>query len=78
MSNNIFNKALWLNAFEGAVTAGLATFAGSQVFVTGLTAHSLEAAGIAAGTAALYQFVKALGGVQATLKTLKVAVSPKV
>lgn len=70
-----FTKANLLAAIEGAVTTGLATFAGSQIFVTGLTEKGFVAAGIAAGTAALYQLVKTLGGVQAVAGTLKVSVN---
>ena len=75
---NIFNKALWLNALEHALVAACAVLAGSQVFTQGsITLKSLEATGIAAGTAALYAFVKQLGGVQAVAAVLKVKVTAK-
>jgi predicted transcriptional regulator len=60
----LFTKSFWATAFENAVVAGAAAFAGSGLFTTPPHPRNFAAAGIAAGMAALYSFVKALGGVQ--------------
>jgi len=61
----LFTKKFWVKAFESAVVTGLAAFAASGVFTTTPTVKGVIAAATAAGMAALYTFVKALGGVQA-------------
>jgi hypothetical protein len=69
----IFSLAFWASALEHAIVAGAAVLAGSQVFTGGqLTAKTWEAAGISAGIAALYAFVKFVGGTQLYNGVLKV------
>lgn len=60
----LFTRAFWTNAAETALVAGSAAFAGSGLFSTPPSDKSFAAAGIAAGMAALYSFIKQLGGVQ--------------
>lgn len=62
----LFTKSFWVKAFESAIITGAATFAASGIFTTTPTVKGVIAAGTAAGMAALYTFIKALGGVQAT------------
>lgn len=69
----MFTKAFLLNALEHALVAGAAAFTGSLSLTNGQpTAKGLAAAGIAAGTAVLYSFTKALGATQSTAGTLEV------
>jgi hypothetical protein len=68
----VFNRQFLTNALEVALVTGASTFAGSQVFTGGsVSLHGLESAGIAAATAALYTFVKALGAKQAAAAASK-------
>jgi len=61
----MFTKAFILGALENAVVAGAAAFTGSLSLTSGQpTAKGVVAAATAAGIAALYSFVKALGAKQ--------------
>ena len=69
----LFTLAFWANALEHALVAGASALAGTQIFTGGtITAQTWEAAGITAGMAALYAFIKQLGGVQLANGVLKI------
>ncbi len=61
----LFTVAFWKTAAENAIVTGLAAFAASGVFTTTPSTKGVVAAAVAAGMAALYTFVKQLGGAQA-------------
>lgn len=61
----MWTKAFILQALENALTTGLATFAASPIFTGAPSIKGLIVSATAAGIAALYTFVKQLGGVQA-------------
>ena len=69
----IFTLAFWKNAFEHAVVAGSAAFAGSLTITTTPSLKSLEAAAVAGGIGALYAFVQQIGAVQQAAGVTKVA-----
>jgi hypothetical protein len=69
----LFTKAFWAVALEAALVAGVAAFAGSQVFVTGFTAKNFTAAGVASASAALTAFLKQLGTVQTANASIRAA-----
>lgn len=68
--SKLFTLKFWSTAFETILVTALASFAGSQIFVTGLTWKNFAAAGLAALAAGLASFLKQLGGVQ-TLNATK-------
>lgn len=62
----LFTKAFWLSTVE-SVLAGFGTgFLGAWAISSGLNVADIERGAVAGGALALYSFVKALGGVQAT------------
>jgi hypothetical protein len=69
----LFSKSFWLSAFENALVTAAAAFTGSGLFTTPPHGRNFAAAGIAAGMAALYTFVKQLGGVQSAQALAKSA-----
>lgn len=67
----MFTKAFWLLTLELVLVAFASTFGASLALTNGTPdAHSFVAAAIAGGIAAIYAFVKQLGGVQ-TANALK-------
>jgi hypothetical protein len=73
----IFTFEFWATALEHALVAGAATFYATQVYTTSPTWHTLAMAGIAAGVAALYAFVKQIGGVEVVNGVLKVGIKAR-
>lgn len=62
---NLFSKTFWATALENMIQTGASTFSASGFFTSGHpTLKGLAAAGIAAGMAALYTFIKQLGAKQ--------------
>lgn len=70
---SLFSLAFWKNALEHAVTAFAATFIALYVNSPTVDWHQAGLAAIAGGAAALYAFIKQLGGVQLANLTTKVA-----
>jgi anti-sigma-K factor RskA len=68
----MFTIAFWRSAAEHAIVAGLTAFTGSLVLTTTPTVKGLVAAGVAAGSAALYALVKQLGAAQSAAGKLEV------
>lgn len=67
----LLTVTFWKRTVE-SVLAGFGTgFLGAWAVSNGLNAHDLETAAVAGGALALYNFVKALGGVEAVTATLK-------
>ena len=74
---NIFSKAFWTSTAEAVVVSAGAAFTGSLTFTNGVPSlKSLAVAGIAAGMAALYTVVKAVGGQQAVSNLVKTGKLP--
>ena len=71
----MFTQAFIITALETALVAGVTAFTGALAVTTGTPSlRDLEAAGVAAGMAALYSFIKAFGVTQdAKAKAAKAA-----
>lgn len=73
----MFTASFWKTTLEAVLTTGLATFGAAFGVQGAATLKGLEAAGIAAGLAALATFTKQLGAVQSASGTPKVAAPSK-
>ena len=70
----MFTLAFWKTTLEAVLATFGITFAATLKFTTSPTVNGLETAAIAGGMAALYVFIKQLGGTQALTATPKVSV----
>lgn len=70
---SLFSIDFWKTALEHSVTAFAATFIALYVNTPTVDWHQAGLAAIAAGAAAVYAFIKQLGGVQLANLTTKVA-----
>ncbi len=73
----MFTKAFWSTALEAVLATFGITFAASLKFTTSPSLGGLETAAIAGGMAALYVFIKQVGGTQALTATPKVTARAK-
>lgn len=67
----LLTRAFWTSTLEHVLAGFGAGFLGAWGISNGLNVHDLETAAVAGGALALYNFVKALGGVQAVTAAVK-------